>query len=822
MKKELQILYAITVLSLITAGCNSSEKMIEKSGISNNPNYINYQNNKNAGNITDDDYSIDVMPYVYDEDFTIPENSVHITFAQNSNLDVTYSTDAQFTTHINNKHEYYLTEGQTLYAKCEVSDNVNNDSYKFHGYYIYEYKQDTLSRIPFKPVSTDQGYIIQFSDELIGKELSIEPVGEYTNREIKLNDYYLDDNNRECQLNGTWLINDKEEEGDKAEIGPNTSYIVSYMYDSDLYYVVDTVPKSFYYDHVDGLVVFEKQIPSADSALEFKVNLKEYSSFRLPSLTDRTIWYNDVETKIRANESFPISKLVYGQKIEIKTDKEWESLKTMENELLCINESISLDGKFYTYTLLVHTPGEEFYFDPADYDYEHGEVVFTCFDKEITGPTNLPYGVTVYCTQKRADDGYYLPETCSVKISNDDDKTREDFKNITFIEVAHIKVPLQQPDYGGKIIYSFEGNSLVGKEVVLDSGSVIDMEFIPWKGWYVPNEVSNQYTVTSDSDKTIEEGINDIISNVFIEDEDHKPTLDIYLDKSIGTNMTVSVKDYAPEKLKYDNWIRDEHIVDGVIMSTTAEGVIITAEGSALPSGKALKIEMVKKTRDNTKITKVWYRSSINLKEERFPIYDDLATDEEWYKSIEITLSVVDISVFDAGLIKHKNVTVSVKEADTLRELENGDLIEPDAKIIININPSIGYYLEDTDSLDYEETMKYSKFEENISDIFKKHEPHKYITVTLDKSDNYATYTYEVKSGKNSPVTETVNADNSITVSFLKEDNEIELKYEIIDGNHKLKNSYGITFSHTKATKTIKITSDMDGKILERIDFGIE
>ena len=192
------------------------------------------------------------------------------------------------------------------------------------------------------------------------------------------------------------------------------------------------------------------------------------------------------------------------------------------------------------------------------------------------------------------------------------------------------------------------------------------------------------------------------------------------------------------------------------------------------------------------------------------------ATSTVWYKSVEITIGVVDIEKF-AQPNASANTKVTVVNNSTGETLATGDLIEADTKVVVTITPLSGYYVtgKNVSNDVYSKTMKFSEYQKNISTIISEHPADKYYTITLDKSDAYASYIYKLDGKEVSGMI------------YVKAGQKLELTYEITDPAYKLSTAhgglvFGIGSSTTKATETITIDSNMHGKTITKTEFNID
>ena len=257
MKKKVMVtLLTASLLSL--TGCSSvnsfiETKMLEKSGILDDEMYVKYQSKIEEGNIDEEDF-VECFQEVQ-------SGSIHVTFSTNNNLEITYYSDKECSQQMDDEN-CYLNPGEYVYADIKVSNDVYSSMYEFDFFNICEYDAEGRRTIVEKweqsVSTTDDGYLaeIKIPADYEGKELSVEPLGKYKSRQITLNDYYVDETDKEYPLDGTWIIDDKVCTDNVAEISAIASYIISYEYDSDEYFYSSSTPECYYNNNEDGIVIF--------------------------------------------------------------------------------------------------------------------------------------------------------------------------------------------------------------------------------------------------------------------------------------------------------------------------------------------------------------------------------------------------------------------------------------------------------------------------------------------------------------------------------------------------------------------------------------
>ena len=833
-KKTFSLLIILTAFLL--SGCAKSSdtlstRLKEESGITENTNYQEYEQYKAAGRLDTDGNYTEPEPDTEDAIHA----GVHVTFAANSNLLIHYYSDAAHRTLIDT-NDCYLQSGESIHAVVEVDRDVFSSMYSFSGFRVYECGDAGVRQlsaiITMDEVKGD--YILRIPASYSGKEIAVEPVGQYNQRTIYLRDYYLDDKGQEQELAGTWIVNNKEYTSDAAEISPVSPYIVSYDYDSSEYFFLASSPDYYYLSNADGTVIFSQRNPE-DETPDYSVCLKKYLTITLVSDVARTVTINGGEEKhIGANRELTIPHLKYGDVITIQTDRTWTDLEK-SRELLLTNTEPLASGS-YRYTLIVPEKGGEFSFNPADYSYEHGRITFKCFGQAVTTTQLLAKGSKIYYEQATADDGYWLAVSKGNNFITvgDEEDTVAALKAIHFTPKVKVTVYLPQPEAGGTVEYKLKGKTLRGNSCSTYSGETITMRFRPWQGWITSISGEATYTVGDSMSQTITaKGL--MIQNIFTEDSNHMPALSVHLEKSVGDTMEFALEaaGYKMEAVKHAsgwnitdlvgknagnyNIITNEQTIIADQVIGTAQPIQIRIANRALMPDTAVRMVITKTDRSKNNTVELRYLDDLSEAIEPIYIYNPgtNANSKTWYSTIDISIGVVDIMRFEPATAgPHMNITVA--NTTSGKRLTKGDLLEPAQEILITATPQKGYYLtgKGVTNGSYSEKMKYSDYPKKITSIINGHPTEKCYSITLDRSDSFASYAYELDGTK---VSGTV---------YAREGQTLELTYIITDPGYQLTKAYGgfigIGASRTEAKAEIKITSEMDGKTITKADFGIE
>lgn len=801
-------------LAIALSGCARldnymEQKVREASGILEDEDYVSYQNQIASGNVDEEGYYIQKI----DEEGS---GSVHVTFATNNRLDIQYFEDEDQSIVVDTS-SYYCNPGECIYASVDVHRDMGS-VYEFSLFEIYEYGENG-EKILQSDMSSDfaqTGMVLQIPDAFEGTEISIVPVGKYNPAEILLNDYYVEDDGKENELDGKWLVDDREYTGDSVKLNPLSSHIVSYQYDKDRYFYVASEPECYYHDADDGMVIFNQR-DAMDEVANYTVELCPYLQIPIVSGTERIVNVNSTGVQnIKANTELVTPPLKYGDKVLIETDQEWKELENMKSMVWIKTEPLFDKPYKYRYTLIVPEKGGEFLFDPSEYVYEHGSLEFQCYGSVVNDIQRLEKGRRIYYGVKDAEDGYWLPGGEHYIVVGDEEETRQQLKNIRLVQKVQTSVNLKQPVYGGKIIYYIDGREILSDRVDTYSGTIISMDFEPWEGWICNYKDGVQYNVNTDSSQSVRVESADV-DQIFREDDDHKPALTLTIKKGVWEELLFDITASGLEMYEgsYGGkfWSHDYNLVDEQKIGTE-ENIILSMNGKSIPAGEAIKIEVEKTDRDKNKtVSEIRYVDDLTAAQEPIVIYTDSeqGKSEVWYQAVDITVSKVDVesfAVFDAG----PNAIITVRNEDSDQDLKEGEFVERSQKVRVEITPKAGYYIMDgntSDKTSYQDDMKYSKYLSDIEKIISEHPAEKYCEVTLDEADPFAKYTY------------TCGKENVSGVVRLKQGDKLTLKYEITDDSYSLKKTR-FWHSDKKTEGDIEITADNDGKTITKADFGIE
>lgn len=818
MKKRILLSSLGLCLTLTLTGCVGvngalERKMLEQAGITAEENYQSYESYRQEGKLTAQGYYSEVAFEAEEDESGAAEGAAHVSFARNGYLEVRYFTDAAHTQEITDQAAYFEV-GQKIYAAVSVH-SAPASTYTFSAFRLYRFTEEGREQVATLPVG-ENGPVLEIGSDMQGGDFALEPIGSYGSRKLTLRDYYSDDAGSEHELDGTWRVDEKATTAAEAEIGPTASAIISYEYDNEEYFYLSSSPKCYYNSHEDGIVIFEQLSPTQAGG-DYSVELHQYLSAEIETAVERTVTLNDEAAQtVKAGSKFTFEKLKYSDELRLVTDEPWPQLE--RSKKLIVTASSAANGR-YTYRLTVPQKGGEFVFDPQEYSYEHGSVVFQCFGEVVTGPQYLAKGTTIFYSAGETDEGYRLPEGNSGIVVGEEAETRAALQSIAFIPEIRVTVRLPQPQYGGRIRYFAEGKEITDEVYETVSGTDITMEFEPWQGWINHYMNGETYHVTDRTGQTILIG-GESVQQAFSEDAGHRPTLEVVLEESVGEAMefTVTASGLPTTECRYEGGLlgRSKTVIKPTPIGTES-GILLTMGNRSLQAGTALKIQVELRDTQGNKTEQC--RLVNRLTEQQAPIClyeeEELGVSEIWYKSVKITIGVVEAGSFTAPEAPMHGV-VTVRRADTQEVLTEGCLVEPTEQVIVTITPRAEYYVKGKHVKNdiYQQKMKFSAYQKNAEKILAEHPIRRYVHLILAAEDPYGTCAYMV--GKAACV-------GSVG---LKEGEELTICYTVTAEGWRIAGGSGGLFgfgrTEREVTKTLTVTAALDGAAIGAADFGIQ
>ncbi len=828
-------IFLSALMLMFLSGCSGvnealEEKMAQRSGVQEDSNYLQYQSYSEQGLLDENGYYSEKFLAEEMPEEVPPENTVHVTFADNNFLEEHYYSDSGHTSELT-AAACYLPEGSRIYASVTLSKNCPSSSYSFTGFRIYDYSDDGSRELVDTVIPDETGLVLAVAGENIGREFSVEPIGDYQSKEIFVRAYYVDESGDEVNVTGTWMVNDDRVTSNTIEVNPILPYIVSFSFDPKEYFYVSSEPQCFYSSNEDGIIIFEQQKSNAETS-DFSVELQKYRTATVMTSKDRSVSVNGGQAEnIKAGQSWTFGHLKYGDVVTILTDSLWEELDTCREMILQSTEPL-VNGEYnYKYIMIVPQKGGEFAFDPTEYTYGHGTLTFICFGEEAETVQYLAIGSKIYYEARTSDDGYWLGEGTHYITVTTPEETRSQLEQITFIPKSVVTVQLPQPACGGRIEYLVNGETIDTPAYSGRSGETITMSFHPWEGWITKYTDGEIYTVTEQmvqvpkiQDRTIDSG-----SQIFVEDDAHKPKLEVVLSDSLGvdTQVGVTASGVHEEGLHYvDKLLRSGLSVVKDRSIGTEESIFITVGNHAVQAGTAVKIQVEMTGEDKSgngteKVSRDFFRLISDLAKPIDPVEiyaaSEMGSSTVWYKSVKITVSLVDVMSFtQPDLPANSNLSVTYVNDGKNQVLKSGDILQGGQSVTVKLTPDSGYYIsgKNVKSDIFEKSMDFRDYLEEINEILEKHPAEKYYYVTLAAGDDYGSCSYELDGEK---------AEGYVRI---KAGQKLKLTYKITDSSYVIEGvkgilNTGILKNDAEKSATITLDETYDGKTIDRNTFGI-
>ena len=345
-KKEHFIsIFSVVVLSL--SGCSQVEhyltdKIWEKSGISVNEDYQEYQSLAEEGQL--DSSGMYEGLKESNEEFIEPPGPIHVTFAENSFLEFTYYWDFELTSPIDIKN-CYLNPGESFYASIPKVNNPNTTQYNFSKFRVWACDEKNQWRTELDIKEETSNLVVTIPEDCPWTQLVVEPLGEYEDRILSLKDCYIDNNGEEIELNGIWSINDDSIiTGKTAMISPLMPYTIFYDYSDylDEYYLEDSEPKAFAHNEKNGIVEFYTISPQKETQ-NYTVYLHRYIKLKITNQEANFI--NNAILAVTKNNDIIKSISVNGNPQSVSGKKE-----QIISQLKCGDKLLIRVGNDYTVT----------------------------------------------------------------------------------------------------------------------------------------------------------------------------------------------------------------------------------------------------------------------------------------------------------------------------------------------------------------------------------------------------------------------------------------------------------------------------------------
>lgn len=313
-----RIAIGLLVLPFAFTGCSSVTKNVEKrvedammQKLLSDEDYNAYLQMKENGELDSENQYISTIPSILDD-----EGKVHVTFAENTYLRVSYFLDAALTQPID-VNSCYLEANDCIYAAAPEVRDGSNSAYHFSEFRVWIYGENGKRVGKLNIENSEENLILQIPmDEQI-TELSVEPIGCYEGRRLSLYDYYTDADGKQQKLTGTWSINDESYTGDIASISSVIPYSVKYQYHPEEYFLVAAEPENYSHNESKGEVNFHKT-PGLYDETQYSVELHPY----IKAVGDKGE-KNIRSIKVNGKDAALPCKLKFGDVVVVETSSEY-------------------------------------------------------------------------------------------------------------------------------------------------------------------------------------------------------------------------------------------------------------------------------------------------------------------------------------------------------------------------------------------------------------------------------------------------------------------------------------------------------------------
>ena len=440
--------------------------------------------------------------HVLAEETTQNSGAVHLTFAENYNLDISYFSDEACSIPLSTEN-CRLNQGDKIYASLPAVKNAKSNLYRFDCFRIWSHNEDGSKNELIAKSDEAGGLVWTVPEDFTGTEISVEPLGGFEQRKLKFSTYSLDENLKEIELQGKWLVNGKS----NAEVSPVESYKVVFDYSdySDSHYFVSSTPKCFKNNESDCRVVF----PEADSLNPvdtYTVQMHPYFSLRIidPEYNVmnfipiferdavKSVKKNGEEVSYSAGGNEKIDKLKAGDKIVVVVN----SLYRLIGKGVNVGQPVEADGG---YESLYNKNGVEL--RPDEVAPDGGEMI-----KVVINPFS----------------GYYVLGNDIGGKSYEKEMSFSDYKNnIDKIISEHtvkkyLAITLNNNNDYGTCAYFIDGQEVSGTQSVKEH-QIIELKFtlapdsdfkIKREGWeamwsaFSPDSFTTKIEVTEDMNRT--------------------------------------------------------------------------------------------------------------------------------------------------------------------------------------------------------------------------------------------------------------------------------------------------------------------------------
>ena len=376
-----------------------------------------------------------------------------------------------------------------------------------------------------------------------------------------------------------------------------------------------------------------------------------------------------------------------------------------------------------------------------------------------------------------------------------------------------IKVRLEQPSIGGHVVYTVNGQEIIGETAELHYGAKIIGILDEDTGWETQLSKQASYIVTDKNDQIVTfEGYR--ADDFFVESTGHRPTLKVDLNNNLKSCRTTVEctggkiwKDLSPGG---GSAISNEQI-------GTREGIKLTFNHFDLDGeNNTVRVTAWKKTA-NTEYREIHYA------DEKNNLIQINFESEVTYTSVTITVEAAKTQSFipingegiDIKVQFAEQVLDNLDNKEIYQPLKSGDLSTPERQIDVTITAKEGYKLDGPFLQNdyYWRRMRFDEYPRFVQEVLD-NQVKKYCRVNLVTKDDYGIVEYRVGDKTYSGESELLEGTDVVLVYTLQnQDYEIAEDRNIFDQVNILD---ATRFS--KYEKPFRIERKDDGKSISRED----
>ena len=327
MRKHKIVLFLLAVSLL--SGCSQvndrvnnwvEEKGLEKAGLENTEEYKKAQEYQSKKEYTFGEDGLAVMDFSEEAVPAIaPIAGIHVTAAENSNLDVKYYSDEARTQEISDIGSAGFNKNDVIYVSAKPKDEENK-LYEFSEIVVYDIGENGEKNNAVNGMWDSENSLIRIPEDYNGSELAIEPLGAYSNSKATF-EAYCSDGTTKTPVDCDWTLDDSTYNSGSAELKPTETHKITAGFDKDKYYYVSSDESSGFEDTrnvTENNVIFNNVILN-DKESKFVIKLHKLIDCRI-DIKDKDV----VSVSVNGGDSETLSdakdfgRLKVGDKITLE------------------------------------------------------------------------------------------------------------------------------------------------------------------------------------------------------------------------------------------------------------------------------------------------------------------------------------------------------------------------------------------------------------------------------------------------------------------------------------------------------------------------